>query len=317
MRKTSIGFVVALLVALSVAGLMLAVNHQWPRQVLVAETSTPRATVQHALRDVRRADFDRLRKHLLPPDAAAAVLESWGTLDDHVRVHATASERARFAAFMRELTVPDAEQQLFARARPVLDDWDHDGKRRLPMVVAVVRLLVGASITRAHGLDAGQKRELRDLVEVLAGWVSNTDWGDKVRARKAIDIAVATARKLDIKSLDDAYALTYARAMSRYAILWNGLRRGLSVYGLSVDEILDSATVQVTSQDADKATVQVHYQVLGHGETATFDMAREGERWYPAQILAWWQAHNVTAAQMAPAPAAAGSSLPAAASSAR
>ncbi len=316
MRKTSIGLVILLLIALSAAGLVAAVCHQWPRQVLVAQTDTPRAAVQSLIRDLRRADFDSLRKHLLPPAAAAAVRDSWGDMDGRARVQATALERAKFAAFMHKLTAPDAEEKLFARAKPVLDDWEHGGKQRLPMMVGVARLLLGASITRAHALDDDQKRQLHDLLDVLATWAGNTDWGDEKNARTAIGIAVSTARALDIKTLDDAYALTYEQAMPRYATLWNGLRRVLNVYGLSVEAVLDSATVKTIGHDGDKASVTVDYRVLGHAEAVTFGMVRRDGRWYGAQVLAWWQAHHENAAQAPAAPATAGSPLPAASGSA-
>src|SRR5699024_6810383 len=111
---------------------------------------------------------------------------------------------------------------------------------------------------------------------------------DEEHARKAVSVLVDTARALDIPTLEDAYALDYDGAMARYATAWKGLRQLLDIYGLSLDDTLDSAKVSVLDQQADEATVEITWTVFDQPMQSTVEMVRKGKRWYAANALDWW-----------------------------
>jgi hypothetical protein len=120
---------------------------------------------------------------------------------------------------------------------------------------------------------------------------------------------VDTARALKIKTLKDADKLNYEQAIKRYATVWKGLRQLLAVYGLSLDDIMDSVKVKTLKQEGDTATVEVDYTILGKPMTSTIDMRRQGKRWYMRDFLRYWREH-----QGAPAPAASAAAAASAAS---
>ncbi len=311
MRKLSARFLLLLAV------LLLAACHKGEQEKLVEEGATPQAAMESAIRDIRHGDFDQLRRNLLPPAAYQDLRDAWDAGRHREQVDVTAQERQQFARTMRELTEPDAKKKQFAKIEPLLDKWETRGRQQLPMAVGVMQMVLGTQITQSKALSPAQKTQARHLVQALADWVQHTDWGDKDKARQAVGVAVDTARALNIQTLDDAYALDYDEAMQRYATAWKGVRELLDVYGLSLDQALDSARVKVLEQGKDKATVEVEITVLEQPLASTFEMVRKGKRWYFVDALDWWhreQARLATAASAAAASssASAGSSAPAA-----
>ncbi len=306
MRRSPLPFLVVLL-----ATLVLAACHKDKQEKLVEAGASPQVAVETALQDVRQGQLDDLYRHLLPPADYQDLRDSWARRHAAAEGKVSAKERKQFADLMQAWTAPDAKKTQFAKLEPKLDAWETDGKRQLPMLVGVMRMMAGSQITRSKTLEPAQKTQLRHLVEALAGWINDTDWGDKAHARKAVGVLVDTARALDIRTLDDVYALDYDGAMDRYATAWEGARKLLDIYGLSLDQVLDSAKVDVLDQQADKATVKVTWNVLDQPMQGTLEMVRKGKRWYAVDALTWWHGQQQKLAAAASSAATPGSTAPA------
>ncbi|HET7664192.1 MAG TPA: hypothetical protein VFK31_11185 [Rhodanobacteraceae bacterium] len=316
MRKFSVRLLVVLLAALALA----ACHKEDKQEQLATASKTPQAAVQSLIQDLKAVDLDQLAQHAMPPDAYQQLRADWGKDRDKALAEITDADRARFKKQMQEFTEPDAKKKLFAKLQPTLENWETKGKQRLPMMVGIFRIMAGTKITQAKNMSAEQKSQARGVLDALATWAQNTDWGDRAKAKQAVGIVVDTARALDLKSLDQAYSLTYEQAMQRYATAWKGAEQLLEVYGLSVNTILDSAKVKTLEQKGDTATVEVDYTILGKPMTSNLDMVRKDKRWYLSDVIKSWQkrqarlAHAGSAASTASvAPAA---SAPAAAASA-
>ncbi|HET8553666.1 MAG TPA: hypothetical protein VFL78_02480 [Rhodanobacteraceae bacterium] len=300
MRKLSVRPLVMLLAALA-----LAACHKNKQEQLTAESSTPQAAVQSLIQDLKAVDIDQLAQHAMPPAAYKQLRADWGKDRDEALARITDADRARFKKQMQEFTEPDAKKKLFAKLQPALKNWETKGKQRLPMMVGIFRIMAGTKITQAKNMTAEQKSQARGVLDALSTWAQNTDWGDQAKAKQAVGIVVDTARALDLKSLDQAYSLTYEQAMQRYATAWKGAEQLLEMYGLSVNTILDSAKVKTLEQKGDTATVEVDYTILGKPMTSNLEMVRKDKRWYLDDVVKSWQKRQAKLAH-------AGSAAPAA-----
>jgi hypothetical protein len=93
-------------------------------------------------------------------------------------------------------------------------------------------------------------------------------------------IATKTARDLDLKTLDQARALSFEQSMQKARIALGGFKAALGVYGFSVDQTLDSVKPEVVANDGKTASVKVSYTLLGAPLTATTEMVNVDGRWY-------------------------------------
>ena len=78
------------------------------------------------------------------------------------------------------------------------------------------------------------------MVDVLAPWAQKTPWFEQDKAKQAVHVAVTTVRQLDLKSPEALRAMDFDTAMKKYAIGYAGAKQLLAIYGLSVDDTLDS-----------------------------------------------------------------------------
>ncbi|HET6586245.1 MAG TPA: hypothetical protein VFG67_00565 [Oleiagrimonas sp.] len=315
MRKFSVRLLVMLLAALA-----LAACHKDKQEQLTTASKTPQAAVQSLIQDLKDVNLDQLAQHAMPPDAYKQLRADWGKDRDKALAEITDADRARFKKQMQEFTEPDAKKKLFAKLQPTLENWETKGKQRLPMMVGIFRIMAGTKITQAKNMTAEQKSQARGVLDALATWAQNTDWGDPVKAKQAVGIVVDSARALDLKSLDQAYSLTYEQAMQRYATAWKGAEQLLEVYGLSVDTILDSAKIKTLEQKGDTAKVEVDYTILGKPMTSNLEMVRKDKRWYLKDVIESWHKRQAKLAHAGSAAAAgsvaAATSAPAAPASA-
>ncbi|HEX7338492.1 MAG TPA: hypothetical protein VF271_01010 [Rhodanobacteraceae bacterium] len=305
-----------LAVAVLAAGLVLAGCHKGNQAPKVAiHGATPQEAVQSLVTPLENGNFDALTQNLLPPAAYKQLRADWKEKQQKALAKITEHDRQRFAKQMTALTAPDAKQAEFAKLKPALDAWDSKYKQRVPMMVGIMRIMVGTKITQSDTMSADQKSQARGVLDAVATWAQNTNWGDPAKAKQAVGIVVDTARALKLKTLDDAYDLDYPEAMVRYGTAWKGFKQLTAVYGLSVDTILDSIKAKTLSVQGDTAKVELSYEVLGKPMTSDVTMQREGKRWYLKRALDKWhqeQARLAAAASTAQATSvapAAGSSV--------
>src|SRR3546814_12132973 len=64
---------------------------------------------------------------------------------------------------------------------------------------------------------------------------------------RSIGVAVTTARKLDLKNPDQLRTLDFDTTMTKYAAGYAGLKQLLAIYGLSVDDTLNSVKLSPVS----------------------------------------------------------------------
>lgn len=265
-------------------------------------SASPGAAVLESVRLLRDGNFDGLWRHALPPADYAAYRASWGKSRDRSRI--TPENRRQFAATMATLTAPDAQEQLWEKLQPQLALYEHKYKAQLPTLIGMLETIGGTAIERSTTLSSAERQQARSALLAVGGWAQGVDWGDPAKARAALGILTDTARRMNLHTLDQVDALDYAQANVDYGLLWNGFKRMLAVYGLSLDDVLDSAQVKVLSNDGHVAVVRLSFELLGKPISSASTLIQQDGRWYDRDTLLDWRKR---AAALAAKPATAAS----------
>ncbi len=189
-------------------------------------------------------------------------------------------ERAEFAATMTRLTAPDAEQTLYAELEPALVKFETEMAAQMPMMVGMGQGFLMQGIQANEDLTPAQKQQSIDMINAIGGWLQTAKLTDRDLARKGVGIAVATARKIDIKTLDDLRALEFDQAMGKAGVAFGGLKDILALYGLDLDQSFASLKANVISSGAGAAKVGFSYNFLGKPLSGEADMIEQDGRWY-------------------------------------
>ena len=268
---------------LLIAVLALAACHGKDESTQVGG-STPEAAVQGSITLLKAGDFNGLWKHALPASDYATLRADWSRRNASL-TPVSATDEARFDAAVQKLTAPDAEAKLYAEVQPKLDQMQQQYKDQLPVLVAMGGGFLKNNVAQNPTLDAEQKAEADSLIDVLTPWAQQAPWFDQAKAKQTIGILAATARKLDLKSPQQLRTLDFDDTMAKYATAYAGLRQVLAIYGLSVDEALDSVKLSTLSNRNGHAVVKIDYTLLGKPLSAETKLVQQDGRWYSETLV--------------------------------
>lgn len=264
------------------AALALAACHG--NEAAQAGGVTPEAAVQGSLDLLKAGDFNALWKHALPPGDYATLRADWSRDNAH-RPPASATDKARFDAAVQKLTAPGAETRLYAEVQPKLTRMQQQYADQLPVLIAMGGAFLKNNLTQNPNLDAEQKTQATQLIDVLTPWAQQAPWFDAARAKQAVGILVSTARRLDLKGPEQLHAMAFDAAMAKYAIGYAGLKQALALYGLSIDGTLDSVKLSTVSDRNGHAVVKIDYTLLGKPLSAETELVQQGGRWYSQSLI--------------------------------
>ncbi|MBD8879957.1 hypothetical protein IHE49_05645 [Rhodanobacter sp. 7MK24] len=265
------------------AALVLAACHNKDEATQVGG-STPEAAVQGSIDLLKAGDFNGLWKHVLPAADYATLRTDWSRHNAN-RPPVSATDKARFNAAVQKLTGPDAETKLYAEVRPKLDQMQQQYKDQLPVLVAMGGAFLKNNVAQNQTLDSEQKAQADSLVDVLTPWAQQAPWFDQARAKQAVGVLVATARKLDLKSPEQLRSMDFDTAMTQYASGYAGLKQALAIYGLSVDDALASTRLSTVSNQNGRAVVKIDYTLLGKPLSAETTLVQQDGRWYSESLV--------------------------------
>lgn len=262
--------------------------------------STPEAALQASVDLLKAGDFNGLWKHVLPPADYANLRADWSHHQQDPRP-ITAEDRARFNETMQKLTEPDAEAKLYAELQPKLISMQQQYKDQLPVLISVGEALAKSGVSQSKSLSDAQKTQANSVLDVLAPWAQQTPWFDQAKAKQAVGVAVATARKLDLKTPEQLRTMDFDAAMGKYATGYTGFKQLLAIYGLSVDDTLNSVKLTPVSSSNGHAVVRVDYTLLGKPLSTESKLVQQDGRWYSEDLLENARKAHLQASQQAPA----------------
>jgi hypothetical protein len=266
---------------LAAAVLMLAGCQRSADEAPAPGSDSPTAAARLLVDDLRHDDLAAFWKHGLPPADHAALVERWR----QAQAAQTTTDAARqgYRQFMGSLTQPGAKAALARRLQEKVTRIADRYGDQVPVLVAIG----GAVLTRIVVADvalrptAAQQQGLHDALAPVLQWAQQAPWLDRERAGRSANVAIDTARSLQLATLDQARALDFPGAMTKTSRLWAGAKQALALYGLSLDAVLDSARVTLVSQQADVAHVRIDYLLKGQPQQVVLKMRAVDGRWYP------------------------------------
>ena len=267
-----------------------------------AATATPEASVTVAVKALRDNNLAALFAASLPPGEYAKFKADWNK--DMNSEPVTEEDRKQFTETMTKLTAPGAEDKMFAEIKPQLDEFDKQ-QAQLPMMIAMGQGFAQSAIQQNKDLSDAQKQQVSQLLDATAKWAQTTKFTDAALVKSAIAVVCKTARDLNLKSVDEARALSYEQGMQKAGIVLGGVKQVLAVYGLNMDKALDSVKVQTVGATGDTAKVKISYTAFDTPFSTESDLVRVDGRWYGKDAIEKWKKHAQEIAGNAPAAAAA------------
>ena len=273
---------------------------------------TPETSLRRSIDLLKAGDFQALWRQSLPPADYATLRADWSRRQRQAPAFG-AAEQARFTEAMQQLTGQDAAKHLFAAWQPRLIRAEQQYGDQLPVLVSVGGALAKARVMQDPDLGSARKTQLDSMIDTLVPWAQQAPWFDQARAKQAIGVAVATARKLDLNSPGPWRTMDFNGAMTRYATGYAGLKQMLAIYGLSVDQTLDSIRLTPVSRSNGRAVVRIDYSLLGKPLSTESTLIEQGGRWYSEDLLDQVRASHRRLIQSANQPPAGSASTPPAA----
>jgi hypothetical protein len=246
--------------------------------------ATPEAAVQQSVSLIKAGDFNGFWQHALPPADYANLRADW-KLESRNQRPITDDERAHFTLAVQQLTAPNAETTLYTQIKPKLEQLEQQYHDQLPVMIGIGQAILATGIAQNKTMTDNQKQQARDALNVLLPWAQQTPWFDQDKAKQAVGVVVMTARQLDLKSPEQLQNMDFDAAMKQYSIAWGGTKQLLQVYGLSIDDTLDSVKVTTIGIDHGHAHVKIDYTLLGKPLSTDSQLTLVDGRWYSQDLI--------------------------------
>lgn len=272
MRLVRVAFVALLAAAAAGCG------NQQSSAPVATSANTPDATIRKSADLLKQNDIAGVMQNALPPAEFEKVKADWTKANNERPV--TDEDRKKFEETMARLTAPDADKTIYAEIEPQLKQFDAQYQQQIPMYVAMGQGWLTGMVQQNKDLSDADKQQAVAAINALAAWVQKTRFTDAESVKKVLAITTKTARDLNLKSLDEARALTFDQSMQKARVALGAFKEALAVYGFSVDKTLDSVKPEVLSSDGKTASVKVSYTLLDTPLTATTQMVNVDGRWY-------------------------------------
>ncbi len=246
-------------------------------------TGSPEEAITANAALLKAGDFASLMQNSLPPEKFAEFKEEWTKQKDNEPV--TEEDRQKFSTLMQQLTASDAEATLYADAGPKLKALEQQYQNQVPVYVNMARGFAQNMAEQSQDLSESEKRQSVDAINAIGDWAVTAKFADQELLKRGIAIAVATARSLQLKTIDEVRAMDYDTSMKKGQVAFLGVKKILALYGLSIDDSLDSVTPTLVSTAADTAKVKVDFTLLGKSMSTETDMVRQDGRWYSKDTI--------------------------------
>lgn len=270
---------------IALAALALAACHDKDKQeAATSGGDTPEAAVQQSITLIKSGDFAGFWKHALPPADYATFRQDWVHADPD-RPPLTDEQRAEFTKNYTAWTEPDAENKRYVELKPKLVQLSQQYRDQLPVMIGIVQQIAKTGVEQDKSMTTTQKAQANAVVDTLGPWVQQAPWFDQDKAKQAVTIVVATARKLDLKSADQLRTMDFDTAMQKYALGYDGLKQALNLYGLSLDQTWDSVKLSTIENANGHARVKIDYVLLGKPLSTESVLVQQDGRWYSEDLL--------------------------------
>lgn len=159
--------------------------------------------------------------------------------------------------------------------------------------------LFGTEYLQREGTFSPQQRQhYPQLVQAVGGWAADTPLGNRDRAHAAIHQLTVAARQTGLHTPAHFQQHGMDDSLHRLGSFTAVFKQQLAGYGLDVDAALSGMSVQVRTQQADRATLDIRYTLHRQAIQAEVDVERIDGHWYVSDFV-----RGARQALAAPAPA--------------
>jgi len=185
------------------------------------------------------------------------------------------SDKMQFAQTMQMLTADGAEDQLMAMVGPQLEQ----ARAMMPMMLAMGKDQMIMSIKNNPMLPENQREASAEVAGAVVDWLGENDVLSEDITRKALREVIKTAKALDMTSLDALQNMSFDQALDKGSLALGGFKNVLDVYGISMDDMVDSMDVSNVQVNGDKATMDVAFEIFGKEISQSMNMIKKNGKW--------------------------------------
>lgn len=236
----------------------------------------PTAPMANTISALRDNDLAALMNSMAPEAEIEKAREEWKNKKPMSDV-----EKAQFDGQLAMFISSDAKSTLSTmlegQVAPLREGFDE----QLEGAVGFAGMFLG-------GMAGDQRDEVMETLNVMAEHLKGADVLGKENLEKVVGIAVDTVKATGIESAADLEALSFDDAIDKGGLVLGGVKDVLGVYGIDIDETLDSSTFEVVSEDAEAGTATVEWTMtfLGKEQTGTANVVKHEGMWLPAEVVA-------------------------------
>jgi len=162
-----------------------------------------------------------------------------------------------------------------AMAAPQLEQ----ARSQLPMLLMMGKGMAPQAIQSNPDFSTDQKESLTKAANAFFAFASENDFLSEEVTRKAITIAVDTAKNLNMSSLDELQNMSFDQATDKASLVMGGFKNIVGVYGISVDDLLGSIDVSDVVENGDSASMKLAYKFLGESIVQDVKMVKKDGKW--------------------------------------
>ncbi len=272
MKKQFKLFTLALIIALLQAcGGDSASGSSAANVIAKLDTSTPDGALMSVVESIKHNDV----KALMQASMSQEMFDKAVAEFENAKMSPSESDKAQFAQMMGLLTADGAVDQLMAMAAPQLEQ----AREQLPMMLMMGKGMASSAIQASADIPPEQKDTATKAVNAVMDFVGENDILSEEVTRKAISAAVATAKSLNMKSLDELQNMSFDDAMAKAGIVMGGVKNIMGAYGISLDDVLGSIDVSDVQTSGDTATMKMAYKFLGETFKQDVKMIKKDGKW--------------------------------------
>ena len=240
-------------------------------------TQSPHESILSSIQALRKNDVPRLLRSMMSNQEITKLEKDWNVQRQQ---ELTMEEEMQFQAVMGMLTADGAEDLLMEQARPKLDEM----RTQVQMFSGMIVGMADAAIQDQEDLSEQEKKDSRLMLKSFTNLLTEDNICDPKRARRAIGVACSAARKLNLGSMNDVKALSFGQLMNKGSIVLAASKEVLEIYGLGIDEWLDTFTAETIEQNGEEASVLVSYEFMGTSYTSEVALVLSNGRWVQEEV---------------------------------
>lgn len=274
------------------AGILLAASC-WSGEA-AATSATPDGAVKALITAVRANDVKSLVKIAMPPQAVMDMEKGWNQKRAEPM---SPEEKAQFGSTLAMATNEKAEETLFLLVQPKLPEW----QQGLVAVNMMIGMGLGQMLAKPEMSDA-ERAKGQEALTALTQFIGTLQLADEAKAKAAIKVLCTSARALKLNNADEFTALSFDQILDKAGVVVGAVKGVTAVYGLKIDEILDSVKVGAPQTQGDMSKVPVSFTFQGKVHETTATLKQFEGKWYGADALAKAQGQDEGAGEAPPAP---------------